>query len=334
MRAFEYSSPSDTSDVVNEIDALVRPYAGGTDLLTRMKADITTPKQLVDIKKTDLPSGVKVTPNGLTLGALTPLSEIEFSQDLSNYALLKEAAALIATPQLRNRATLGGTLLQRPRCWYYRSSHINCWLKGGEGCPAKEGQNEHHALFSENQVGESQVGESPCVAVHPSDLASCLNALDATVKLRGSGGERELSITEFYQEPDAERRKETVIEDDELITELNVPAPPAGTRSTYLKAMDRKVWAFALVGVAAVLRIEDNVVQIAQVTLSGVANIPWRLSSISETLIGQEVSEDLFEKAAENAVAGATALEHNAYKIPLAKRLIKRALMNLADLDS
>lgn len=325
MRPFEYSSSSSAAEVVGRLDAGTRPYAGGTDLLTRMKADIDAPAHLVDIKTTDLPGGIEETDNGLSLGALTTLTDLERSKLLKEkYTLLHEAASLAATPQLRNRATLGGNLLQRPRCWYYRNSHIDCWLKGGEGCPAKEGRNEHHALF----------GDSPCVAVHPSDLASCLSALGASVKLRGSNGERTLTFSEFYQAPEEGRRHETVIEDDELILSVEVPTLPENAVSTYLKAMDRKVWAFALVGVAAVLHVEDGKVEDARLALSGVAYVPWRLDSAEQELIGQAPSKELFDRAAEVALEGAEPLEHNAYKVPLAKRLIKCALTALTGLEN
>ena len=325
MRPFEYSSSKTADEVVSQLDASTRPYAGGTDLLTRMKADIDAPAHLVDIKTTDLPDGIEETGDCLSLGALTTLTDIEMSSLLEEkYTLLHEAASLAATPQLRNRATLGGNLLQRPRCWYYRNSHIDCWLKGGEGCPAKEGRNEHHALF----------GDSTCVAVHPSDLASCLSALGASVKLRGSEGERTLAFSEFYQAPEVGRRQETVIEEDELILSVEVPTLPDNARSTYLKAMDRKVWAFALVGVAAVLQVEDGKIEDARLALSGVANVPWRLENAEQELIGQEVSKELFDRVAEVALEGAEPLEHNAYKVPLAKRLIRRALADLAELES
>ena len=325
MRPFDYSSPNSTSEVITQLDSATRPYAGGTDLLTRMKQDITTPQHLVDIKNTDLSADIEETENGLTLGALVTLTDIEMNPLLKEkYTLLHEGAALAATPQLRNRATLAGNLLQRPRCWYYRNSHIDCWLKGGEGCPAKGGQNQHHALF----------GESPCVAVHPSDLASCLTALNASVTLRGPNGERDLPLTELYQLPEDGRRQETVIKDNELILSITVPKLSEGAVSTYLKAMDRKVWAFALVGLAAVLKIEGSKISDARLTLSGVANIPWRLSKADEELVGKEPSKELFAKVAETALANAAPLEQNAYKVPLAKRLIKRALSDLAGLET
>ena len=321
MRPFDYATSDSAAGIVAELGAATRPYAGGTDLLTRMKLDITTPERLIDIKTADLPQGITETDAGLRLGALTTLTEIETSAMLQQkYPLLSEAAAQAATPQLRNRATLGGNLLQRPRCWYYRNPAVSCWLKGGETCPAKDGRNEHHALF----------GDSPCVAVHPSDLASCLTALDATVTLQGSDGERTLPIGEFYALPEDGRRQETVIQDDELILSIDVPALAEGSSSTYLKAMDRKVWAFALVGLAAVLRIESGKIADIRLCLSGVAPVPWRLTEAEKTLQGQKPTEELFARAAETALAGAEPLEHNGYKVPLAKSLIRRALANLA----
>ena len=322
MRPFDYARANSVEETVENLSAVIRPYAGGTDLLTRMKADIDTPERLVDIKHTGLSRDVDLSDNGLRLGALTTLTDIETSAVLKEqYALLPQAASLAATPQLRNRATLGGNLLQRPRCWYYRNPHLDCWLKGGEGCPAKEGRNEHHALF----------GDSPCVAVHPSDLASCFLALDACVRLHGPSGERTLPLAEFYALPEEGRRRETVIEDDELLLSVDVPAPSQGSRSLYLKAMDRKVWAFALVGVAAVVQTEGERITGARLVLSGVAPVPWRVEAAEEVLVGAEVGDDLFHRAAETALDGATPLEHNGYKVSLAKRLVVRALQTLTE---
>jgi xanthine dehydrogenase YagS FAD-binding subunit len=270
-----------------------------------------------------LPGGIEETAQGLTIGALATLTEIEtHAQIRRRYAALAEAAA--ATPQLRNMATLGGNLLQRPRCWYFRNSRLSCWLKGGEECPAYAGENQFHALF----------GGGPCYAVHPSDLASALLALDAQVHLRGRGGERMLPLAEFFALPAAERRTETVIGRDELLLSVRIPPLPGGTRSTYLKAMDRKVWAFALVGVAAVARVGGQTgrrLEDARLTLSGVAPIPWRAGVAELELIGADASPELFARAAETALVGAEVLDHNAYKLPLVKTLIRRALKRLAE---
>ncbi|HEX2034165.1 MAG TPA: FAD binding domain-containing protein [Chloroflexota bacterium] len=300
----------------------VQPLAGGTDLVTLMKADVATPSHLVDVKRlADLPRGIQEAASGLNLGALTTLAEIEQSGAVRQpYSALTEAAALAATPQLRNMATIGGNLLQRPRCWYFRHHLFQCWLKGGQDCPARDGENQFHALF----------GQGPCVAVHPSDPAAALMALQAQVQLRGQRGERRVSMDELFALPEADRRTETTLREDELLLSIHLPPFPAGTRSTYLKAMDRKVWAFALVGVAAVLRCSGRRIEEAHLVLSGVAPIPWRAAGAERLLTGAEAGDELFARAAEAAVAEATPLRRNGYKIPLARSLVRRALSSLA----
>lgn len=326
MRPFAYARATTIDETITLLDHAenghTRPLAGGTDLLTLMKGDIAAPAQLVDIKRLDeLPQGITETANGVTLGTLTTLTTIEQSDLLrKQYPILSEAAELAATPQLRNMATIGGNLLQRPRCWYFRNHRFHCWLKGGDDCPAYDGENQHHALF----------GGGPCYAVHPSDLASALLALDATVRLRGSMGERTLALTEFFALPEDDRRRETMIAEDELLLSLDIPALPGGTRSTYLKAMDRKVWAFALVGVAAVLQVANGKIAHARLVLSGVAPIPWRATAAEQALLGAEPNPALFAQAAKLALQDAEPLRHNQYKLPLAQRLVQRALAMVA----
>ena len=331
MRPFEYTNPATVDEAIallgqNGRDrdrgmrplAGVQPLAGGTDLLTLMKADVAAPSRLLDIKRlAGLPSGIENTAQGLTLGALTTLSDIEAHPTVRrHYPLLAQAAAVAATPQLRNMATLGGNLLQRPRCWYFRNRLLPCWLKGGDDCPACEGENQLHALF----------GGGPCYAVHPSDLAPVLVALDAQVRLQGRGGARTLPIAEFFSLPAEDRRHETEIGRHELLLSVLVPRLPEGTRSVYLKAMDRKVWAFALVAVAAAVRLDDRRIADVRLVLGGVAPIPWRASAAEQELLGAEPNDALFARVAEAALSGAEPLQHNAYKVPLAKHLIQRAL--------
>ncbi|MBX2997365.1 MAG: xanthine dehydrogenase family protein subunit M [Caldilineaceae bacterium] len=322
MRPFAYSSARSMDDAIDLLstaqDGEIRLLAGGTDLLTLMKADIVEPCQLVDIKRLDeLPGGIEETSQGVTLGALTTLAEIEQSDLLQQrYPLLTQAAGLAATPQLRNMATLGGNLLQRPRCWYYRSHHFRCWLKGGDQCQAHDGQNQFHALF----------GESPCVAVHPSDLAGALLAVDAEVRLCGAEGERTLPLADFFVEPAEDHRRETTLRSDELIVSIYLPTLPASTRSVYLKAMDRAVWAFALVGVAAVLHLDGDRIAHARLVLNGVASIPWRAESAERALIGERPDEAIYNQAADLALRDAVPLEHNGYKVTLTRQLIRRAL--------
>jgi xanthine dehydrogenase YagS FAD-binding subunit len=334
MRAFDYTDPRTVDEAIallgqNGHDhergmmplAGVHPLAGGTDLLTLMKADVAAPSHLVNIKRlAELPSGIADTAQGLTLGTLTTLADIETHGVIKqHYPLLAQAAAVAATPQLRNMATLGGNLLQRPRCWYFRSRLLHCWLKGGTECPAHDGENQFHALF----------GGGPCYAVHPSDLAPALLALDAQVRLQGRGGTRTLPIAEFFSLPTEGRRHETGIGRNELLLSVLVPRLPEGTRSIYLKAMDRKVWAFAVVAVAAAVRLDGRRVADARLVLGGVAPIPWRASAAEQELLGAEANDALFARVAEAALSGAEPLQHNAYKVPLVKHLIQRALTTL-----
>ena len=329
MRPFDYTSASSLETALEILsltsDGTIRPLAGGTDLLTLMKADIVTPEQLVDIKRaTGLSSGIEETADGLRIGALTSLSDIETHPLIrERYTALAEAVAIAATPQLRNMATIGGNLLQRPRCWYYRNPLFHCWLKGGDTCHARDGQNRLHALF----------GDAPCVAAHPSDPATALLALDASVTVRGASGrgasgERQIALADFFTLPTDDHRLETALQPGELILDIRLPA--TGARSTYLKAMDRKVWAFALVGVAAALRVEHGTVSDARVVLGGVAPIPWRVPAAEQALIGSTPDTATFDRAANAALTDAQPLEQNGYKVPLAQSLVRQALATVA----
>jgi xanthine dehydrogenase YagS FAD-binding subunit len=320
VRPFSYSAPERLEDAITQLSRSARPLAGGTDLLTLMKADLVAPERLVSIRRL-LPSGISHKADGLTIGAATTLSEIERDPRVARkFTALSQAAASAASVQVRNMATLGGNLLQRPRCWYYRNPRVQCWLKGGADCPAREGENRLHALF----------GGGPCVAVHPSDLAPALLAFDADVRLRGRNGERALALEEFFSTPAAERRGENRLGEDELVLAVRMPPHPEETRSTYLKAMDRQAFAFALVGVAAVLRLSpERRVGHARVVLSGVAPIPWRAHAAERVLFGAQMSESLLESAAHAALEAAVPLRRNAYKIPLLRALVRRALKAL-----
>jgi len=325
MRPFDYIRPQSMTEAIALLDGdgeRSRFLAGGTDLLTLMKPEISTPDRLIDIKRLpELDSRIEPAGDGLRIGALATLAQIEEAPLLRGpYAALAEAAALAASPQLRNMATIGGNLLQRPRCWYYRLPHVQCWLKGGDDCPAREGENQYHALF----------GESPCVAVHPSDLATALLALGASVEVTGAGGPRSVPLDRFFALPEEDRRTENTLGPGDVITAISLPAAPSNTRSTYLKAMDRKVWAFALVGVGVRLSIESGVISDARFALGGVAPIPWRAQRAEALLTGARPEPDLFRQAAAVALEGATPLAHNGYKVPLLAALIRDALESAA----
>jgi xanthine dehydrogenase YagS FAD-binding subunit len=326
LRPFAYDRPATVADTIALLtadSATARPLAGGTDLLTLMKGEIVAPDRLVDIKRlTDLTDEIAVTDGALEIGALATLAEIETDPFVTRLApALAQAAGLAATPQLRHMATLGGNLLQRPRCWYFRNAQIPCWLKGGDDCPARDGENQLHALFA----------ESPCVAVHPSDPATALAALDAGIVVRGPSGERVIPVERFFQAPDDGRRTENTLGRDELITAVRIPTQPDGARSTYLKAMDRKVWAFALVGVAASIAVTDGAISHARIVLGGVANTPRRSQVAERALIGSKPAEATFTRAADIALADAQPLQHNGYKLQLARALLRRGLESLVE---
>lgn len=330
LRPFAYERPTTVADTIALLTgdglasgAETRPLAGGTDLLTLMKAEIATPDRLVDIKRlADLTDEIVVTEDGVEIGALATLAQIETNPFITSLVpALAQAASLAATPQLRNMATIGGNLLQRPRCWYFRDAAVPCWLKGGDCCPARDGQNQLHAIFD----------ASPCVAVHPSDLATALTALAAAIVARGPAGERVISIEEFFAPPDNGRRTESTLQADELITSIRIPSQPDGARSAYLKAMDRKVWAFALVSAAVSLGVRDGGVTSARIVLGGVANVPWRATDAEEALIGGAATNDALAAVAGRALVGARSLLHNDYKVPLVQALVHRALTACRD---
>lgn len=294
--------------------------AGGTDMLVLMKAGIAQPRTLIDIKSLTALKELNLAGGGLRIGALVTLAELEESPLVRDgFTALAEAASVAASPQLRNMGTVGGNLLQRPRCWYFRSDY-ECWLKGGDICYARDGENHHHAIL----------GSGPCVAVHPSDLAPVLVALDASVEIGTAAGGRTAHIEEFLGDPTPDRRLEHDLRPGELITAISIPAQPDGMRSTYLKAMERGAWAFALVSVAARLAVSDGVVTDARLVLGGVATTPWRVVDAERALVGQPLGQAAIEAAAASAVEGARPLRHNGYKVTLARNLVRRALTSLA----
>jgi xanthine dehydrogenase YagS FAD-binding subunit len=314
----------DARDLETAVRLLQEPgakaIAGGTDLLTEMKGRIQSPETLVNLKALAELRGIREEGEHIRIGALTTLSELEYDPLIRDGApILAQAASLAATPQLRNVGTVGGNLCQQVRCWYYRHPHVRCWLRGGEECYAEEGLNHRHAIF----------GASPCIAVHPSDLAPALIALDAEVRVAGPDVDGRLPLEEIYRLSDEERRERTVLGPADLITEVLVPKRPRGSRGVFLKAMERATWSFAIVSVAVQLDFEGDRVERARIVLGGVAGKPWRVREAQKLLEGQTLAEELAERVAEASVAGAQPREHNAYKILLAKSLVKRGLLEL-----
>jgi xanthine dehydrogenase YagS FAD-binding subunit len=296
-----------------------RAIAGGTDLLTLMKPEIVAPDHLVNLKSIPGMDYVRFEKNdGLRIGALATLSEIMVNKTVrEQYPLLVRAISVSASPQLRNRGTIGGNLNQAPRCWYYRGQ-FHCWLKGGQICYAREGQNAHHAIF---QGG-------PCYAVHPSDPAPALVALGAQARIVGPDGERNLPLEELFQAPRTDSRRLTILKPWEIVTELLLPVPSPGSRGIYLKAMERRVWAFAQVGVALQVALDGENIREIRVVAGGVSATPWRLKEVEGILRGRVPDEAIIDQAAGMAASGAKPLSHNGYKVPLIQGLLKEALLD------
>ena len=338
MNAFDHVAPTTLTETYALLAAAAAPgaayaeastriIAGGTDLIPLMKERLATPARLIDLKPVRALRYVRAAEDGgLRIGALATLADLERDPTVAaGWPILRAAVRDAATPQLRNAATVAGNLLQRNRCWYFRGEP-HCWLKGGDECFARHGRSDHHAILGTDA--------SPCIAVHPSDLAPALVALDAEVAVEGPRGARVLSVAELLQAPTAEARIEHRLAPDELIVEVRVPAQPADARGAYLKAMDRAAWAFALASAAAQLVVREGRVERARLVLGGVAPVPWRVRAAEALLEGQTLTPELAAQAAALAVSGATPLAYNAYKVPLARELACRALLEAGSLAS
>jgi len=329
MKAFEWASPATINEAVQllksapvtgDVDEGARPIAGGQDLLTTMKDYSTRPSRVVNLKGIrglDRIHGNART--GLTIGALVTLTQLEENPVVrASFPGLAEAAHSIATPQIRNLGTVGGNLCQRPRCWYFRLEEVICLKKGGSECYAAKGENKYNAIL----------GGGPSYIVHPSDLAPMLLALGASVSVVGAEGKRVIPLDKFFTLPsDGNIRRENVLKNDEIITQIQVPASPVAARSTYLKFKERESMDFALASVAAAVQVRANKsIAQARVVLGGVAPIPWRAPQAEQFLVGKTLNPDVLAEAARLALQGAQPLEKNAYKVPLTQTLVRRAL--------
>ncbi len=324
MKAFEYASARDLKEAVallGEKPGKARVLAGGTDLLTQMQERIAAPERVVNIKESPGLGRIEAAVSGLRLGALVPLSEIAAHAEIrKTWRAVAEGAGAAATPQIRNAGTLGGNLCQRPRCWYFRSEDFHCLKKGGSECFAAEGENKYHAIF----------GSGGCHIVHPSDTAPTLVAFESTVTIQSRAGERTMPLEKFFTLPDRDVTRENVLGSDEIVSSIQVPAPPAGTRSAYLKIREKTSFDFALTSCAAALTFAGGVCTRARIVLGGVAPIPWRCVEAEALLAGHAVDEGLASRAAEAALARAVPLSKNRYKLPLAKATLRRVLRGLA----
>ena len=323
MTPFSYVRAGDAADAVRLGGATGTKYlGGGTNLVDLLRETLERPTALVDV--TGLSSSIEDAEGGLRIGAAARNTAVaEHRAVRARYPVLARAIVAGASAQIRNMATVGGNILQRTRCTYfYDDEGSRCNKRSpGQGCDAIEGFNRIHAIL----------GASPsCVATHPSDMCVALAALDATVHLRGAGGERTLPITALHRLPGGQPELETVLEPGELITAVSLPALPAGSRSTYRKVRDRASYAFALVSVAAVLAVEEGVVKEVRLALGGVAHVPWRARKAEEALRGGPATAAAFRAAAEAELADAVPLRDNGFKVELAKRTVAAVLGELA----
>jgi xanthine dehydrogenase YagS FAD-binding subunit len=335
MRPFEFVRARDPGAAIHAIhgEAGVPPtlahaqyLAGGTTLLDLMKLDVMRPSRVVDINDLSRPFGeITLVPRGLHLGAFAHMSAVADHPGVQrDYPVIAQSLHLAASPQLRNMATLGGNVLQRTRCSYFRDvSWAHCNKRNpGSGCAALGGVNRKHAVLGTSEH---------CIATYPGDFAEALVALDAEVEIAGAAGARRLRFEELHRLPGNTPHIETVLAPDDLITGFFVPAAPYTRRSLYLKIRDRQSYEFALASAAVALDLRDGVVNQARIALGGVATKPWRAREAEAALSGKRLDERTAHQAAEAAFANAVTHGGNAYKPELGRRTLVRALLQVAE---
>lgn len=320
MHPFSYAKATDEKSAVAAVvpSSEAAFFAGGTSLVDLMKLGVEKPNQLVDINSLPL-AKIEAQGDGVRIGAMVRNSDLARDRMIgSRYPVLSQALLSGASPQLRNMATVGGNLMQRTRCYYFRDTATPCNKREpGSGCAAIDGYNRIHAILG---------GSKNCIATHPSDMCVALVALDAIVQTRGPKGERSIPIADFHLLPGDHPERETVLEHGELIVAVDLPASPFAARSHYLKVRDRASYAFALASVAAALDIQDGAIRAARIALGGVGTKPWRAYDAEKALVGKSPSEATYKAAADAALQGAEPHKYNGFKVELTKRTVIRAL--------
>lgn len=326
MKPFDYTRATSSAEAARLGRDGATFIAGGTNLLDLMKLEVMTPGRLVDISRLDL-SDIEETPQGgLRVGAMVSNSDLAADRRVrSSYPVLAKALLAGASGQLRNKATTGGNLLQRTRCYYFYDTAMPCNKREpGSGCQAIGGATRLHAIFGASER---------CIATHPSDMAVALSALDADVEIEDADGDRRtVPLAEFYRLPGETPHIETILTPGDLITAVVVP-PPSGRLQAYRKVRDRASYAFALISVAAVIEQDNGRIERAALAFGGVAPHPWRNAEVEEMLMGEKPSQELFERAAGMLVAGAQPQGDNAFKVPLLRRTLQAVLAELTEAD-
>lgn len=316
MRPFELTAPATVEAAVASSGTFL---AGGTTLVDLMKLNVLTPQHVLDIN--ELPLRGIDTSDGLRIGALERMSDI--ARHPGVYPVISRALLLSASQQLRNMASIGGNLMQRTRCTYFRDVAMPCNKRQpGSGCPAISGANRAHAVLGTSEQ---------CVATHASDVAVALVALDAEIRLVSATGSRTVKLADFYRVPGGTPEVDNDLRPGELITEVGVPRLDWASRSAYVKVRDRQSYDFALCSAAVALDIQDSRIVDARVAAGGVATVPWRLPAVEAALRGAPATQASFEDAASVAADGARPLSANGFKVSLLKRTVVRALLELTE---
>ncbi|TDO51695.1 xanthine dehydrogenase YagS FAD-binding subunit [Kribbella sp. VKM Ac-2527] len=322
MYPFSYTKVADLDDALAAGRRGGRYIAGGTTLVDLMRETVERPGTLVDIS--DLPlRRISATPQGgLRIGALVSMAEAAAHPALRTaYPVVTQALELSASAQLRNMASIGGNIMQRTRCGYFRDVTAACNKREpGSGCTAINGHNRTHAILGTSDH---------CVATHPSDVAVAFAALESTVHVLGPDGPRTIAFGDFHLRPGSTPEREQSLRPGELITAVEIPAHPRPLASGYLKVRDRQSYEFALVSAAVALHVRGRVIQQAKIAAGGVGTVPWKLPAVERHLVGKRPSPQLWTEAAELAAEGARPLEHNGFKVDLLKRTIERQLSTL-----
>jgi xanthine dehydrogenase YagS FAD-binding subunit len=327
MKGFDLHEPTTVAQAVGILDQLGatgKVLAGGSDIVGGILKDWVTgkgmplPSALVDITAIPELKGISPGGSGLTIGAATTLAEVIESTDVQkSFPLLSEAAKTIASPLIRNFGTLGGNINQRPRCWFFRGEDFNCYKKGGDFCYSVTGDNTYHAI----------IGGELCYIVHPSDTATALLALNASAKVAGPSGQRDLAFDNYFHGPREDVLTENVLKSNEILTQVNIPTPAAGTRMAWTKLKDRQVYDFAVVSVAVAFTVDASGKWTdGRVVLGGVAPVPYRATTVEGALKGQDVKATAKAAAAQIRTV-ARPMSLNAYKVDIAANLIERTLL-------
>ena len=321
MQSFELYQPDSLDTALSLADRYGKDgwlLSGGNDSLDWFKDRVKRPVAVIDLGGVTSLRGISESEEGILIGAQTTLTEIADSPLINKkYSLLAEAAAHVATPQIRNVSSIGGNLIQDTRCWYYRAG-LDCYRAGGTKCYADtpEGMNREHCLFNADR----------CVAVSPSDTAPALVALDAQMIISGPSGQRVVAAEDFFIGPDVDIERMTVLEKNEILTSIRLPSTWSNSIFYFEKVADRKSWDFALVNIAVALKEKNGVISDVRMACGGVECVPKRLSVVEGVVTGSRRNEETAKLAGQSAIRGATALNQNHFKIPLMENLVMRAI--------